>query len=123
MAFSWLMDSIAAQQLGGDLQDFIGKTMGDVFPPKVAELQVAGVREIIHSGQGRVQESETTMQDERRWYRTHGQPLCDDVEYTMLRMSIGTDITKRKQAAGGAERAREDDKRHRQDGQDWRLGA
>ena len=93
------MNSIAAQQLGGQPEDFIGKTMGDVFPPEVAELQVAGVREIIHSGQGRVQESETTMQDERRWYRTHGQPLCDDAGNIYAAMFIGTDITERKQAA------------------------
>ncbi len=92
------MNGVAAQELGGVPDDFVGRSIWDVFPRHVAERHIAGVRRMIRSGKGRIRESETVLQGEPRWYRTNSQPLKDGTGNIYAVMIIGTDVTEHKRA-------------------------
>jgi PAS domain S-box-containing protein len=102
------MNNMAARELGGLPEDFLGKTLWDVFPREVAERQFQGLCEIMRSGQGRIMESETILQDERCWYRTNGQPLKNASGNTYAVMFIGTDITERKRSEAALQKYSEE---------------
>jgi len=91
------MNTIAASELGGEPKDFIGKTLFDVFPKKIAEQQLKGTREIIDSGQTRIRDSLTVLQGKNRWYRTNSISLKDKFNNIRSIMIFGTDITKQKE--------------------------
>lgn len=69
------INGVGARLLGGEPEDFIGKTMEQLFPPEIAASQLAMVRRVIETDQGTVLESTTFLQEEHRWYRTNIQPL------------------------------------------------
>ncbi len=92
------INSVAAQRLGGQPKDFIGKTMWDAFPQEVADRQVAHVSEVIRSEQGCITETVTILQSEPHWYRTSIQPIKDRSAKTDAVLVVATDITERKQA-------------------------
>lgn len=92
------LNSTAARRIGGQAKDFTGRTIWDVFPSEIADRHMAGVREIISSGRGKMKETETVLQNRCRWYRTNGQPLRDDKGHVYAAMFIGTDITESRHA-------------------------
>lgn len=92
------LNSTAAERIGGQAKDFTGRTIWDVFPSEIADRHMTGVREIISSGRGKLKETETVLQNRRRWYRTNGQPLRNDKGHVYAAMFIGTDITESKLA-------------------------
>ncbi len=92
------LNSIAAKELGGKPEDFIGKTLWDVFPKEIAERQMNSICELIKLGKGRISEQKTVLQGQDRWYRTNSQPVKDEKGEIYAVMIIGTDITERKRA-------------------------
>jgi len=92
------MNEVAAEQLGGKPNDFIGQTVFDIFPQEMAEYFLSGIRNIISSGKGNVDVSETLLQGKIHWYKTIGQPLTDRTGKPYAAMFIGIDETKLKQA-------------------------
>jgi PAS domain S-box-containing protein len=91
------MNSIGAQHLGGQPEDFIGKNMWDLFPKEIADRQMGTARQVMTSNQGVVLETQTRLQGEPRWYRTSVQPLNFDAHApgrpADAALIIGTDIT------------------------------
>ncbi len=71
------LNTTAGQRLGGPPADFVGKTMWDLFPPEVADTQMACIRDVIASGQGKRDVSLTVVQGQPRWYDTTVEPLRD----------------------------------------------
>ncbi len=71
------MNSTAAQRLGGHPADFVGKTMGELFPTEVADRQMGTIREVIRTGEGSNTISLSYVGGEMRWYNTTVQPLRD----------------------------------------------
>ncbi len=92
------MNTVSAQLLGGQPEDFVGKTMWDVFPQEVADRQFATVRGVIQSGQGCIAEKVTILQGELRCYRTSIQPIRDRSGKVHVALVIATDVTDRKRA-------------------------
>lgn len=92
------MNSTAARQLGGQPADFVGKTMWDVFPPEVAEFQVADIRKVIRTGEGHNTVSLSCVGGEMRWYNTTIQPLHDDRGNVTAALIIARDIDELKKA-------------------------
>jgi PAS domain S-box-containing protein len=92
------MNSTAAERLGGRLEDFLGKTMWDVFPKEVADSQASIIQKAIRTGEGSLTESLTQIQGRPRWYQTTVEPLRDERGRVTSALVIARDITEREQA-------------------------
>jgi len=92
------MNNTAAQRLGGRAEDFVGKTMWDLFPPAVADFQVADIRQVIRTGEGRNTVSLSCVHGEMRWYNTTIQPLRDNDGNVTAGLIIARDIHEFKKA-------------------------
>ncbi len=71
------MNSTAAQRLGGQPADFVGKTMWELFPAEVADHQIRTIQEVIRTGKGSNTISLSYVGGQMRWYNTTVQPLRD----------------------------------------------
>ena len=91
------MNSTAAERLGGRPEDFIGKTMWDLFPKEIADRQASMVRKAIRTGQGSLTEMVTQIQGQPRWYHTSIEPLRDERGRVTSALVIARDITEREQ--------------------------
>jgi PAS domain S-box-containing protein len=87
-----------SENLGGQPEDFIGKTMYDLFPRDIADRQLSNVRSVIRSGKRRVYENKTRLQEEERWYHTVIAPLKTNKRNPGSAIVIALDITERKKA-------------------------
>lgn len=61
-------NAIAARQLKMPPEAIIGKNMRDLFPPQVADYQLASVQQVIRSEIGVVHEAKSIVVGEPRWY-------------------------------------------------------
>ncbi len=93
-----IMNNAAAQHLGGQPQDFIGKTVWDVLPKEIADERMASVRTVIQSGQGHVVEISLPLRGETSWFHTSTQPIKDSAGKTIAVLTLSTHITERKRA-------------------------
>jgi PAS domain S-box-containing protein len=71
------MNANAASQLGGKPQDFIGKSMRDLFPKPAAESQMANIEKVFVSDKGATFENLSFVQGQPRWFRTAVEPIHD----------------------------------------------
>jgi len=92
------MNSTAAERLGGRPEDFLGKTMWDVFPKEVADRQASIIQKAIRTGEGSLTESVTQIQGRPRWYQTTIEPLRNERGRVTSALVIARDITEREQA-------------------------
>jgi len=70
-----MLNSTAAQSLGGQPRDYIGRTIWDVFPADAANYMAANIHKVIDSDQGLTEEMEAPLPDgNRRWFRVNLQP-------------------------------------------------
>jgi PAS domain S-box-containing protein len=72
------MNEVAARQLGGTVQDFIGRSISELFPPEVAALQLSGIHKIFREGRSHTSENLSFIQGQPRWYRNNLQPIHDE---------------------------------------------
>jgi PAS domain S-box-containing protein len=98
----------AAQDLGGEPEDFVGKTMWDLFPKEIADRQAANVRKVIDTKQGMNLILPTEVQGQPRWFSTTIEPLRDSSGTVAAAMVIARDITEFKKAEEELERYREE---------------
>jgi PAS domain S-box-containing protein len=87
-----------SENLGGQPEDFIGKTMYDLFPKEIADRQMGSIRSVIRSGKRGIYEEKTRVQDEERWYHTVITPLKSNKWNPDSALLIALDITEGKQA-------------------------
>jgi PAS domain S-box-containing protein len=72
------MNKNAANYLDGKPEDFIGKTMTDLFPPHIAAYQLDSVAEAIRKyPQARTFDGVTQLNGQRLWFNTRLQALAD----------------------------------------------
>jgi PAS domain S-box-containing protein len=86
------MNKTAAHRLGGKPEDYIGKTMWDLFPSEIADRQAASVRHVIETGRGMNEVTPTFVGGEMRWYNTTVEPLRDGDGDIASALIIGRDI-------------------------------
>lgn len=86
------MNSTAARRLGGCPNDFVGKTMWDLFPANVANGQIAYIRHVIETGKGGNSVSLSQVLGAVRWYNTTIQPLRDSSGNVTRALVIARDI-------------------------------
>lgn len=89
-------NSIAASHLGCDVQDVVGKTMSDFFPPEIAQEYLAQNRQLIQSGKGRVYEVPFGLPSGTKIFQITDLVLKDDEGNGFAIQSSGVDITERK---------------------------
>ncbi|MBD3401744.1 PAS domain S-box protein [candidate division GN15 bacterium] len=92
------INSLGARAHNRPVDDVVGKTMWELFPPEAAEFQMTNIRRVIDTEEGYSEEIRTRIADEWRWYDVTLQPFRNargDVTATMV---ITADITQRKEA-------------------------
>jgi len=91
-----LVNKKAASELGGKPEDFIGKTLYDVFPNKLADEYLNSNRELIQNGITRSYQRTFDLPTGQKTFWITEQPLTDiDEKYSSL-LSVSTDITERR---------------------------
>ena len=86
------MNQTAAARLGGRPEDFIGKTMWELFPEPTAERQVAGVRRTIETGESLNTIVLVDVGDQQRWYNTTVAPIRDPEDTTQAALIVARDV-------------------------------
>ena len=89
----WYMNEIAARELGGTPDQFIGQTITELFPEPTASTQLAMIQRVIRSDEPLVLQSETVLQGQPRWYRSSIQPIHDAAGHVVQALLNTTDIT------------------------------
>jgi PAS domain S-box-containing protein len=86
------MNGTAARALGGRPEDFVGKSMPELFPPEIADRQMRTVRRVIETVQGANVIVPSIAGDRLRWYNTTIEPLTDGAGATTAALVIARDI-------------------------------
>ena len=86
------MNDKAAEQLGGETAQFIGKTMYELFPEQVANKQMYDIQNVIEADRAKVLENLSFVNGQPRWYRTFIQPLHDEAGQVASVLVNSTDI-------------------------------
>ncbi len=101
------MNKTGAERFGGKPEDFIGKTIWDVFPRDVAESRLAIMRMVIDTGQGINQTEKVQIHGQERWYNATIEPLRDSDGKIIAVMIIARDIHEARMAEMELEAYRE----------------
>ena len=88
-------------------QQMIGKAYHELFPPEIAETQLANIRAVIRNDSGLVREARSVVAGEEHWYRTSIQPVRDSMGAVNAALINATDITVSKTAEAALRRSAE----------------
>lgn len=69
------MNTTGADRLGGKPEDYVGKTMWDLFSRAHADRQMASIRKVLEKGHGTTFTSLTELKGQLRWHSTTIEPL------------------------------------------------
>ncbi|MBN2589189.1 MAG: PAS domain S-box protein [Sedimentisphaerales bacterium] len=90
------MNTIAAERLGGKTDDYVGKTMWDLFPKDIADRQIVAIKHVIQTRQGMTKISQSEVQGIIRWYETTITPLEKNNGSAPIAIIYARDITEKK---------------------------
>ncbi|MCA9905851.1 MAG: PAS domain S-box protein, partial [Anaerolineae bacterium] len=93
-----LMNEAAAKQIGGKPEDFIGRTIADIFPGAVAQAHTRTLQAIFDTGQGTTADVYAPLPGGIRWFQSSAQPILDDNGTVKAVVNLAIDITERKRA-------------------------
>lgn len=99
-----LVNEKAAEELGGRPEDFIGKTLFDVFPKELADEYINSNRKLIMTGETRMYERTFNLPVGTKTYYIIEKPIKDVENNYVSLLSVATDITERKKAEEKLER-------------------
>jgi len=71
------INTTGAERFGGRPEDYIGKTMWELFPREIADRQARSVQTVIETGRGMNVIAPTIVRDRIRWHNTTIEPLKD----------------------------------------------
>ncbi|MBN1902574.1 PAS domain S-box protein [Candidatus Sumerlaeota bacterium] len=94
------MNRVAAEVLGGNPQDFLGKTMWELFPQEVADSHMQQIRKVIRSGRAFATQHCTKTPNREIWYDVNIPPIIDSNGIVTGAMVIAADITEQIQKQG-----------------------
>jgi PAS domain S-box-containing protein len=92
-----VMNKTAAQYLGGEPEEFVGKTMWDIFPKEISDRQINSIRQTIRYGRSQVKEEMTSVGEKERWFRTSIHPIHDSDGQITSAQLIAHNITEERQ--------------------------
>ncbi len=102
------INKTAAERLGGKPENYIGKTMWELFPMEIADRQMGILRDVINKGQGTSDIALSEVQGELKWYETIIEPLRNSDGKITAAMVIARDINELKLAHEKLEKYREE---------------
>ncbi|UCC80075.1 MAG: PAS domain S-box protein [Candidatus Zixiibacteriota bacterium] len=88
-----MMNKAAAGYLGGIPDDFIGKTMWDLFPRKVALRQMDNIIKTLEKSKPMTEENYTYVNNEKKWFKTGIYPITGAKTNASMALLIARDIT------------------------------
>lgn len=88
----------AAEDIGAQLEDLIGKTLWDFFPKEVADRRMADVRQVIKTKQGKNITRLTELKGQLFWYHTRLLPIRTDGGTRTVAMAVARNIDEVKRA-------------------------
>ena len=91
-------NKVAAETLGHQLEDLVGKTLWELFPKTIADRMVAEVQKVIETGQGINTVSLVEINEQPHWYHNTLEPLRDDCGRATAVMVIARDVDDIKRA-------------------------
>jgi len=91
-------NKVAAETLGYQPEDLVGKTLWDLFPKKNADRLAADVQKVIETGQGINTVSLIEINEQSRWYHNTIEPLKDNCGKATAAMVIARDVDDIKRA-------------------------
>jgi len=86
-----------AKYLGGEAEEFIGKSIYDIFP-ETANFYVQRFTKIMNEGKGYIFEDSVELPDGKRWFSSNIQPVKDESGTVRGIQIISDDITEHKRA-------------------------
>jgi len=92
-----LINAIGAKNLGGSVDDFIGKSVYDIFPT-VADTHMERIRQAMEQGYEKKFEDSIELSHGKKWFLTSIQPVRNEKGKAVAVQMISIDITDRKQA-------------------------
>ncbi len=92
------LNPVAARSLGGKPENFVGKSMFDLFPPEIANRQYESIRRVIDSRTPESIESLSFVGGSYRWFMTQIQPLIEADNSCASVLLEATDIDSRVKA-------------------------
>jgi len=92
------MSDAVARRLGGTTEELVGRSLRHLLPAPIADRHIEDIRAVFDTGRGLVTEGPVVMRGETRWYHTRLQPMTGRGGAVESVLSIGTDITERRQA-------------------------
>lgn len=101
------MNSTAGKRLGGSPEEFVGKSMSELFPKEITDRQMGHIRSVIQTGKGRNSVSLSYVGGEMRWYNTTVEALKNSDREIVAALVIARDIHELKQAQDELEAHRE----------------
>lgn len=69
------INTTGAERVGGKPEDYVGKTMWDLFPKTFADRKMASIHKVIEQGHGMTYTSLTELRGQLRWHNTTIEPL------------------------------------------------
>ncbi|MCP4607793.1 MAG: PAS domain-containing protein [Planctomycetes bacterium] len=96
-----LQNTTSARNLGGIPDDFVGKSIYDVYPSQVADLITEGIRRVVEDQAGYEFEYLFEVPPGSRWYSVNCQPVRDTDDQIYAIQMIAYDVTERKQVERG----------------------
>ncbi len=92
-----LINAVGANNLGGTVDAFVGKSVYDIFP-KVAHIHMERIRQATEKGQEYRFEDSIELRQGEKWFLTSIEPVKDDKGKAIAVQMISMDITDRKRA-------------------------
>lgn len=90
------MNRIAAQLIGGNPTDFVGKNIYELFSKKEAELYMAYIQKVFRTGEGAIHEYPYRIFSKEFWFNTSLDPIRDETGQVIYVLGVSRDVTKRK---------------------------
>jgi len=98
-------NNAAAARLGGTPGDYTGKTMRDLFPPRIAESQMKNISGVIATGQRTVSIAESILNGKSGWFRTSISPIRAGEGKPDSVVCVTIDVTEQKRLEKDLEKA------------------
>ena len=92
------LNTIAAMEMGGKPEDFIGKSLYDVFPKEVADVPMSRIHQVVSSRVGYISEGMMSLPAGNKWLSTKVQPIVEPDGSILSVQTISHDITEERQA-------------------------